>query len=237
MHNFKTRTELLLGSVGMENLHNSTVAVIGLGGVGGAAVEAIVRAGVGTIILMDHDVFDVTNINRQILASNDTIGKSKVQVAFDRLLLINKDVNLIKINEFYSDDTKEILFKYNPTFIIDAIDTVTSKLNIISECYQRNVPIISCMGTGNRLDPTKFRIGKIEETKGCGCGLARIMRQETRKRGFFDVNILYSTEKPKNILASCNNGRHSPASISFCPPVAGYIIASYVINKIANKND
>lgn len=232
MFDFTTRTSLLLGEDSMKKLCDSTVAVLGIGGVGGACAEAIVRSGIGRIIIIDHDTIDISNINRQLFATHDSIGESKIIIAKKRLTSINPDLKIDMLDTFYNDETKEELFNLKPDFIVDAIDTVSSKLNLAVECKSRNIPLISSMGTGNRLDPTKFTLGKIEDTAGCGCGLARVMRRELKARGVTGLPVLYSTEYPMNVISSSENGRHSPASISFCPPVAGYIIASYVIKSI-----
>lgn len=229
---FTARTALLLGEAAMQKLAEAKVAILGIGGVGGACAEALVRSGVGKLVLIDHDSIDLTNINRQLFATQDTIGQSKVLVAKARLCSINPDLQLEVLSEFYNDQTKEQLFDLNPDFIVDAIDTVSSKLNLAVECKNRNIPLVSSMGTGNRLDPTKFRIGTIEETAGCGCGLARVMRHELKARGISGLPVLFSSEYPMSAISSSEHGRHSPASISFCPPVAGYIIASYVIKRI-----
>lgn len=229
---FTQRTALLLGEESMQRLALSTVAIIGLGGVGGAAAEAIARSGVGKMIIIDHDKIDISNINRQLFATHETVEQSKVLVAKNRLLSINPKLEIFALEEFYNDDTKNLLFELNPDFIIDAIDTVSSKLNLAVECKNRGIPLIASLGTGNRLDPTKFKIGTIAETSGCGCGLARVMRRELKARGILDLPVLFSTEFPMSVISSSENGRHSPASISFCPPVAGYIIASYVIKKL-----
>ncbi|MEG0693688.1 MAG: tRNA threonylcarbamoyladenosine dehydratase [Oscillospiraceae bacterium] len=221
-----------MGEDAMQKLHTATVAILGVGGVGGACAEAIVRSGIGKLILIDHDTIDITNINRQLFATHDTIGESKVLVAKKRLTSINPDLQIEILSEFYNDETKELLFDLKPDFIVDAIDTVSSKLNLAVECKNRNISLIASMGTGNRLDPTKFTLGTIEETAGCGCGLARVMRRELKARGVTGLPVLYSTEYPMSVISSSENGRHSPASISFCPPVAGYIIASYVIKQL-----
>lgn len=229
---FTQRTALLLGEESMQRLALSTVAIIGLGGVGGAAAEAIARSGVGKMIITDHDKIDISNINRQLFATHETVEQSKVLVAKNRLLSINPKLEIFALEEFYNDDTKNLLFELNPDFIIDAIDTVSSKLNLAVECKNRGIPLIASLGTGNRLDPTKFKIGTIAETSGCGCGLARVMRRELKARDILDLPVLFSTEFPMSVISSSENGRHSPASISFCPPVAGYIIASYVIKML-----
>ena len=229
------RTSCLIGDKGFNTLQNSSVAVIGLGGVGGACVEALCRSGVGKIILMDHDTISITNINRQLIATTKTIGHLKTDALLKRIKDINPECNVIVISEFFSEDTKELLFMNDINFIVDAIDTVSSKLILAAECKQRNINIIQSMGTGNRLDPTKFTLGSIEDTSGCGCGLARVMRRELKKRDIIQQPVLYSTEMPIDIVADYSYGRHSPASISFCPPVAGYILASYVIKKLINQ--
>ncbi len=232
MKNWYARTELLIGEDKFLLLQNARVAVIGLGGVGGACAEALCRSGIGTLILMDHDTVDITNINRQLIATHDTVGKEKTVVLKERLLSINPKCHITTLSEFYNDETKDLLFQHNPEFIVDAIDTVSSKLNLSVECKNRGIRLISSMGTGNRLDPTSFKIGTIEDTAGCGCGLARVMRRELKRREIYKQPVLYSTEMPREVISDASNGRHSPASISFCPPVAGYILASYVVNSI-----
>lgn len=232
MKNWYARTELLVGEDNFKSLQNARVAIVGLGGVGGACTEALCRSGIGTLIIMDHDTVDITNINRQLIATHDTVGKEKTQALKDRLLSINPLCNIISLSEFYNDETKELLFEQNPMFIVDAIDTVSSKLNLAVECKNRTIKLVSSMGTGNRLDPTSFKIGTIEDTAGCGCGLARVMRRELKRREVYHQPVLYSTEIPREVISDSSNGRHSPASISFCPPVAGYILASYVVNSI-----
>lgn len=232
MDKWYARTKLLIGKDNFIKLQNSIVAVIGLGGVGGACAEALCRSGIGTLILMDHDCVDITNINRQLIATQKTVGNKKVFSLKERLLDINPNCNIITLCEFYNDETKEILFKENPHYIVDAIDTVSSKLNLAVQCKDRKIKLISSLGTGNRLDPTSFKLGTIEDTKGCGCGLARVMRRELKRREIYNLPVLYSTEIPKDVISDSSNGRHSPASISFCPPVAGYILASYIVNSI-----
>ncbi len=229
---FRTRTACLLGEEAMERLAEASVAVIGLGGVGGACAEALVRAGVGRLILMDHDRVDPTNLNRQLFATQDTVGQVKVEAARSRLLSIHPGLKLCLLQEFYAEETKEHLFSAGPELIVDAIDTVTSKLNLAAECRARGIPLIQSLGTGNRLNPAAFRVGKIEDTVGCGCGLARVMRRELKKRGLTGQTVLYSTEFPRPAIVSSEHGRHSPASISFCPPAAGYIIAGWVVEQL-----
>ncbi len=232
MSKWYDRTKILIGDNNFDKLQDSQVAVIGLGGVGGACAEALCRSGIGTLIIMDHDTVDITNINRQLIATTKTVGQQKAVALKERLLSINPDCNIIILNEFYNDETKEQLFSHSPSFIVDAIDTVSSKLNLAVECKLRGINLVSSMGTGNRLDPTQFRLGTIEDTAGCGCGLARVMRRELKRREIANLPVLYSLEVPKAIISDSSNGRHSPASISFCPPVGGYILASFVVNSI-----
>lgn len=229
------RTRLLLGDEAMERLGDSAVAVIGLGGVGGACAEALTRAGVGTLILMDHDDVDITNLNRQLFATQDTVGLPKTEAACRRLRAINPEINLVPLPKFYGPETREELLSLSPAVIVDAIDTVTAKLDLAVSCRERGIPLIECLGTGNRLDPTQFRIGRIEDTAGCGCGLARVMRRELKRRGVEGQVVLYSMEIPREVVADTENGRHPPASISVCPPAAGYAIASWVIRQLTAR--
>lgn len=238
MSNWLSRTSLLIGEEKLNIIKSKRVAVIGLGGVGGAAAEALCRSGVENMLLVDSDKFDITNLNRQILATHESIGHKKCIVAKDRLLSINPNIKCEVKNIFYLPETREEIFDFNPDFIIDAIDTVTAKLDLIQTAISRNVPIISCMGTGNRLNPELLCTGYIEDTAGYGCGLSRVMRRELRKRNIENVRVLYSKETPANIGFSEDSpkGRHSPGSISFVPPVAGYIIASDVIRQIIDQS-
>lgn len=232
MEAFKLRTAALLGAEAMERLEAARVAVLGLGGVGGACAEALARAGVGTLILMDPDRVDPTNLNRQLFATVYTQGQPKVQAAQERLRAINPALNLILLEAFYAPDTREELFAARPELALDAIDTVTSKLDLAEACRSRGVPLLQCLGTGNRLDPSAFRLGTIEDTAGCGCGLARVMRRELRRRGIAGQPVVYSTEQPRPCALPEEAGRHPPASISFCPPAAGYLMASWAVRTL-----
>ena len=228
-----SRTELLVGSPALNKIRQSRVAVIGLGGVGGATAEALLRAGVGALLLVDHDTVSESNLNRQLLATQNTIGMSKCEAAKQRLLSINPTCRIITSDAFYSADNRSPVFDFEPHYVIDAIDTVSAKLDLAEQCKIRNIPLLICLGTGNRLDPSKFRIGDITQTAGCGCGLARVMRRELRKRGFLHQTVLFSEEFPRTaVCPDSEHGRHSPASISFCPPVAGYMLAGYAINRL-----
>lgn len=228
------RTAALIGNENLNKLKKSCVAVVGIGGVGSAAAEALCRSGIGRLILLDSDNVDETNINRQLIATTSVIGKSKCETARLRYLDINPECEIITLQMLYNEETSDRLFSLNPDYIIDAIDTVTFKIHLIKTAVDFNIPIFSSMGTGNRLYPSEFKLGDISETKGCGCGLARVMRRELKKRGITSLPVVYSTEQPKNIIIDENN-RHIPASISFCPPVAGYILAGAVVNQIIEK--
>lgn len=225
MENWLIRQEMLIGKNAAQSLINARVAVIGLGGVGGAALEAIARCGVGNIFAMDYDVFEASNLNRQILAFADTVGIAKSDIAAIRVKAINSDVEVTAVNKRFCAETAHLLAEFRPDFVIDAVDSVTAKLEIIELCKEHEIPVISCMGTGNRLDAGLFKIGDISDTaNGCGCPLARVMRRELRRRGITDVTVLYDTAVP---LESESEGR-TPGSISFVPPVAGYLMAGYV---------
>ncbi len=226
------RTQRLIGEENYKKIQNSCVAVVGLGGVGGSIAEALCRSGVGKLIIMDFDDIDITNINRQIIATTDTVSQKKVDAFKKRLKSINPDCEVIALDLFYNENTKQQLFQYNIDYIADAIDTVSAKIDLAVSCKEKGIKLIQSMGTGNRLNPSAFKIGDISDTAGCGCGLARVMRRELKKRGITAQPVLYSTEMPVNVVTSSENGRHSPASIAFCPPVAGYLIAGYIINDI-----
>ena len=226
------RTELVLGETRLRRLANARVAVIGLGGVGGAAAEALVRAGVGHMLFIDGDTVDDTNRNRQLLATTETVGMDKISAAEGRYRAINPDGDFTFKKEFYLPENSAWLYDWQPDYIIDAIDTVTAKLDIAKQCKTRKIRLIACLGTGNRLDPERLRLGDITETAGCGCPLAKVMRRELRRRGIEHLPVLFSTEEPAKAIAESAAGRHPPGSISFVPPVAGYIIAGKCISDI-----
>ena len=226
------RTELVLGKTRLRRLANARVAVIGLGGVGGAAAEALVRAGVGHMLFIDGDTVDDTNRNRQLLATTETVGMDKISAAEGRYRAINPDGDFTFKKEFYLPENSVWLYAWQPDYIIDAIDTVTAKLDIAKQCKTRKIRLIACLGTGNRLDPERLRLGDITETAGCGCPLAKVMRRELRRRGIEHLPVLFSTEEPAKAIAESAAGRHPPGSISFVPPVAGYIIAGKCIRDI-----
>ena len=234
-----SRTQLLLGKEGMEKLRNARVAVFGLGGVGGYVVEALARSGVGALELVDHDTISITNLNRQILATRDTVGMPKAQAAAKRVAAIDPDIQVTARSEFFGPDTLADYDFTSYSYVVDAIDTVTCKLALAVAAQKAGVPIISSMGTGNKLDPTAFRIADIHETSVCP--LARIIRKECRKRGIEKLKVLYSTEDPIKpelapddpIWAELPEGRNAlPGSVSFVPAAAGLIIAGEVIKDL-----
>ena len=233
-----SRTRLLLGADAMENLKNAHVAVFGMGGVGGYVVEALARSGVGALTLVDHDTVSLTNINRQILATMDTIGMEKSDAAAKRVLSINPACQVNALHMFYGPDTADQFDFSRYDYVVDAIDTVTGKLALIAAAKAADVPILCCMGTGNKLDPTRFQIADISKTSVCP--LARIMRKECAKRGYKNVKVLFSTEDPipsdPNALSDeeLPEGRRAlPGSVAFVPSVAGLIIAGEVIKDLA----
>lgn len=250
LHEF-SRTELLIGAEGLEKLAQSKVAVFGIGGVGTFVVEGLVRCGVGKFVLVDDDCICLTNINRQLHATRKTIGKPKVEVMRDRILEINPKAEVTVFQEFYMPDTAAGLIADDYTYIVDAIDTVTAKLDLIIKAKSRNIPVISSMGAGNKLDPTQFEVADIFSTSVCP--LAKVMRQELRKRGVASLKVIYSKEQPRKPVetesSSCSVGcvcpqgttrkcttrRQIPGSIAFVPSVAGLIIAGEVVKDIINK--
>ena len=223
---WKSRTELLIGKDNIQKLANSKVIVYGIGGVGSFVVEGLVRAGVENIILVDNDVIAPSNLNRQIHATILNIGKLKVDCMKERILSINPKVNVETYIPQDIEEGEEILIENTINYVVDAVDTITTKLKLIQRAKDKQIPIISCMGTGNKLDPTKFEIADIYKTSVCP--LAKVMRKELKKRGINDLKVLYSKEEPiKHDIES-----RTPASISFVPSVAGMIIAGEVIKDI-----
>ena len=230
-----SRTRLLLGDDAMEKLKNARVAVFGLGGVGGYVVEALARSGVGALDLIDHDTISPTNINRQIFAVHSTVGMDKAEAAKNRVLDINPEIQVTVHKKFYGPDTAgEFDFtQYN--YIVDAIDTVTAKLAMIVQAKEAGTHILCCLGTGNKLDPTKFQITDISKTSVCP--LARVMRKECAKRGIKGVKVLFSTEDPipgaGTLTEELPEGRRSlPGSVAFVPSVAGLLIAGEVVKNL-----
>ena len=232
--NFTTRTSLIIGDEGLEKLKNSSVIVFGVGGVGSFAAEAIARAGVGNLTIVDFDDVDITNINRQLPALHSTVGRYKVDVMKERILDINPNINIKAIREVYNKDTSESILSDDYDYVVDAIDMVTSKIHLIETCKNKGIEIISSMGMGNKLDPTKIEVTDIHKTTKCP--LARVMRKELKDRRIKKLKVVYSTEQPADLKKKIFNGKKAtPGSISFVPSVGGLIIASVVINDLLNK--
>lgn len=230
-----SRTELLINQEGLTKLNNACVIVFGIGGVGGYVVEALVRAGVGEIHLVDHDVVSVSNINRQIIAMQNTVGLKKVDVMKERINNINPHCKVVTFDTFFLADTVSLFDFSKYDYIVDAIDTITAKLKLIEIANDLNIPIISSMGTGNKLDPTKLEITDI--TKTSICPLARVMRRELKKRNIKHLKVVYSTEQPieTNAPIDLETKKKTPGSISFVPSCAGLMLASVVVNELINK--
>ncbi len=230
------RTRMLIGQQGLDRLQQSHVLLAGIGGVGSFAAEALARAGVGTLTFIDSDVVDPTNINRQIHATQATIGQPKVQVMAARIAAINPDIHVHLRQAFLlADNTDTVLDGQTYDYIIDAVDTVTAKLALIQYGRSRNIPVISSMGTANKLDATKFEITDISKTHTCP--LARVMRKELRDRGIASgVEVLYSTAKPVDTpLVTSAEGKRTPGSISYVPSVAGLLLAGHVIQQLLQR--
>nr|WP_325179791.1 tRNA threonylcarbamoyladenosine dehydratase [uncultured Oscillibacter sp.] len=233
-----SRTELLLGREGIERLARSRVAVFGLGGVGGYTVEALVRSGVGTLDLIDSDRVSLTNLNRQILATRRTLGQYKADAARERVLEINPEAVVYAWKQFFGPDTAGVFDFSQYDYVVDAIDTVTGKLLLIQAALAAGTRVISCMGAGNKLDPTAFRVADIYETSVCP--LARVMRKELKRRGIRKLKVVYSQEPPRNpegeLYQQSLEGearRQVPGSVAFVPAVAGLLLAGEVVKDLA----
>ena len=253
MLNQFSRTELLLGKEALERLAASHVAVFGIGGVGGYACEALVRSGVGNFDLVDDDKICLTNLNRQLIATRKTVGQYKTDVMKERMLDINPNVNIrVRKCFFLPENASEFPFE-EYDYVIDAVDTVTAKIELIMKAKENKVPVISCMGAGNKLDPSRFKVADIYETKICP--LAKVMRRELRKRGVESLKVVYSEEEPTRPLDDmsiscrtncicppdakhkCTERRDIPGSVAFVPPVAGLIIAGEVVKDLVNTKN
>lgn len=245
LHQF-SRTELAIGTEGIEKMKNSTVAVLGIGGVGSIAAEALARNGVGRIVMIDKDVVDITNVNRQIHALTTTVGQPKADLMRDRIKLINPECDAISLRMFYTEETYEQLFAYPLDYVIDASDTITYKIHLIKQCLQRKIPIISSMGAANKMDPTRFEVADISKTHMDP--IARVIRQRLRKEGIHKgVKVVFSTEKPlkpredvtQRIVPEdapeIRKAKQPPASNSFVPPVAGLIMVSEVVKDLLEQ--
>ncbi len=250
LHAF-SRTELLIGKEGMNKLKNARVAVFGIGGVGTYAVEGLVRAGVGKFVLVDDDCICLTNINRQLHATRKTVGRSKVEVMKERILEINPQAEVETLQKFYLPELAEELVREDYDYLLDAVDTVTAKVDLVVNAKKKGIPIISCMGAGNKMDPTRFEVTDIYKTSVCP--LARVMRRELKARDIKDLKVVYSREEPlkpvetesnscstqcicpKGTTRTCTIRNQIPGSLSFVPSVAGLIMAGEVIKDIIAK--
>lgn len=236
MINQFSRTEMLIGTDALAKLKGSCVAVFGAGGVGGYTIEALARSGVGTIHIIDNDTVSLTNINRQIIATHDTIGLKKTIAAKERVLSINPECNVVTHDVFYTPETASQFDFSVFDYVVDAIDTVTGKIGLVLQAKEAGVPIICSMGTGNKTDPTRFEVTDIYKTSVCP--LAKVMRHELKKRNVRKLKVVYSKEEPKKPAFPSEEDpgsrRSVPASISFVPPAAGLIIAGEVIKELIN---
>ncbi|QUH26722.1 ThiF family adenylyltransferase [Serpentinicella alkaliphila] len=248
LHSF-SRSELLIGTEGLNKLKESKVAVFGIGGVGTFTVEALARTGVSKFVLVDDDDICLTNINRQLHATRSTVGKPKVEVMKERILDINPNAEVITYRELYNSESAERLLSEDYDYVVDAIDMVTAKIDLIVRCKEKNIPIISSMGAGNKLDPTKFEVTDIFKTSICP--LAKVLRKELRKRGVKDLKVVYSKEEPMtpfvinsdcktdcictNKNRTCTVKHQIPGSVAFVPSVVGLILASVVVRDLISK--
>lgn len=227
-----SRTEMLIGRKALEKLHESKVAIFGIGGVGSFVVEGLARAGVGQLVLVDSDQVSISNLNRQLLATYKTIGRPKVEVMRERILEINPKAQVTIYEEFYLPEKRESLIKNDYDYLVDAVDTVTAKIDLVMAAQEKSMPIISSMGAGNKLDPTKFQVADIYDTSVCP--LAKVMRRELRKRNIKSLKVVYSREEPIPPISRPLDGTKNriPASISFVPSVAGLIVAGQVVKDL-----
>lgn len=245
LHQF-SRTELSIGPEGLEVMKNSTIAVLGIGGVGSIAAEALARTGVGRIVMIDKDVVDITNINRQIHALTTTVGEPKVDLMRDRIKLINPECDTVALRIFYTEETYEQLFQYPLDYVIDASDTISYKIHLIKQCLERKIPIISAMGAANKLDPTRFQVADISKTSVDP--IARVVRTKLRKDGIKKgVKVVFSTEEPQKPRVDVTQrivpenapeirkAQQPPASNAFVPPTVGLIMVSVVVKDLLKK--
>lgn len=247
LHQF-SRTELAIGKEGLNVLKNSTVAILGIGGVGSFTAEALARSGVGRLVLVDKDDVDITNVNRQIHALLSTIGRSKVELMKERIADINPDCEVIALKMFYTEETYEEFFSHDLDYVVDACDTITYKIHVIKQCLQRNIPIISSMGAANKMDPTRLRVADISETSYDP--IAKVIRKKLREAKIYKgVKVIFSTEIPvkqrhdtlqeivANPKAKIRKAAMPPASNAFVPSVAGLLAAGVVVNDFMSKHN
>ena len=251
MQNQFSRSELLIGKEGIEKLHKSRVAVFGIGGVGGYTVDALVRSGVEQIDLIDDDKVCLTNLNRQLIATRKTVGKDKVDIMRERILEINPKVTVNVYKTFFLPENADTFPFEEYDYVVDAVDTVTAKISLVMKCQETGTPIISCMGAGNKMDASAFKVADIYKTKVCP--LAKVMRRELKKRGVKKLKVVYSEEQPIQPIEDmsiscrancicppgakhkCTERRAIPGSVAFVPSVVGLIIAGEVVKDIAGK--
>lgn len=233
---FKERTKIVIGEEGIDKLAKARVIVFGVGGVGGFTVEALVRAGIENLTVVDFDTIDETNINRQVIALHSNIGRDKVEVIKERALDINPNINIVAKKVLFDETNAEELLSEGYDYVVDAIDMVKSKIHLIEESYKRGYKIISSMGMGNKLDPTMIEIADIHKTEMCP--LAKVIRKEAKKRGIKKLKVVYSKEKPLETGTEIEDGRvkRVNGSTSFVPSVGGLVIASYVVRDIIKDN-
>ncbi|MDF0726811.1 tRNA threonylcarbamoyladenosine dehydratase [Cytobacillus sp. S13-E01] len=242
LHQF-SRNELAIGKQGLETLKNSTVAVLGIGGVGSFSAEALARSGVGRLVLVDKDDVDITNVNRQLIALLSTVGRQKVELMKERIADINPDCEVIALKMFYTEDTYEQFFSYGLDFVVDASDTISYKIHLMKQCLERNIPIISSMGAANKMDPTRFKIADISKTHTDP--IAKVIRTRLRKEGIRKgINVVFSDESPiviredireeivPDLNAKIRKAKLPPSSNAFVPSVAGLVMASHVVREM-----
>ncbi|MEG3029738.1 MAG: ThiF family adenylyltransferase [Oscillospiraceae bacterium] len=229
---FCERTLMVVGENSFLKAADKTVCIVGVGGVGGAVLEGLVRFGIKNIVIFDFDSVDITNLNRQLISTFENVGTPKTQAALARAKAINPNINITANNIFMDKDNLHLIKQAAPHYVIDAIDSVRAKLDLIEFCHSENLPIISSMGTGNRLDCTGFVIGTVEETAGNGCGLSRVLRSELKKRGIKGHTALFNTKPPQSRAVHSENGRNAPGSCPFAPNIAGLMIAQYVAQRL-----
>ena len=229
---FSQRTQMVVGADRYDKVINKKICSVGVGGVGGAALEGLVRFGFKNIAIFDFDTVDITNLNRQIISTAAAVGQKKILVAAERAKSINPDINIETFDVFIEKDNLDLIKSVEPDYVIDAIDSVKAKLDLIEFCHRENIPVISSMGTGNRLNCTGFVIDKVEKTAGNGCGLSKVMRQELKKRGITGHTSLYYTRPPESKAVNSANGRNAPGSCAFAPNIAGLAVAQYVVSQL-----
>ena len=226
-----SRTEILLGEKSMEKLRSACVAIFGIGGVGGYVAESLVRSGIGNFVLIDNDDVSLTNLNRQIIATHSSLGMAKVECMKERMLDINPEVNVVCKKMFFLPENSDEIDFSKFDYVVDAIDTISAKIEIIMKCQKHGIPVISAMGAGNKLDPSRFKVADVYKTSVCP--LARVMRNELKKRGVKKLKVVYSDESPKKVgIKDEQSGKMIPGSIAFSPASCGLVIASEVIKDL-----